>query len=133
MLTSHISLVILPGMARDPSSSKLSILQGTLDLMVLQTLASMGTLHGYGLARRIEQRSGDEVLLNQGTIYPSLLRLQQRRWISAKWAVSETGRRARYYTITAAGRGQLTIETSKWERLAAAMRRLLAPIEGGAE
>jgi transcriptional regulator len=133
MLTSHISLVILPDMAGDPSSSKLSILQGTLDLMVLQTLASMGTLHGYGLARRIEQRSGDEVLLNQGTIYPSLLRLQQRRWISAKWALSETGRRARYYTITAAGRGQLTIETSKWKRLAAAMRRLLAPIEGGAE
>lgn len=134
MLTTHISLVkYWSTMARDPSSSKLDILQGTLDLMVLQTLASMGTLHGYGLARRIEQRSGDEVLLNQGTIYASLLRLQQRRWISAKWGVSETGRRARYYSITAAGRGQLSIETSKWERLAAAMGRLLAPINRGAE
>jgi Transcriptional regulator PadR-like family len=75
-------------MARDPSSRKLDILQGTLDLMVLQTLASMGTFHGYGLARRVEQRNGDEVLVNQGTIYASLLRLQQRRWISAKRGVS---------------------------------------------
>jgi PadR family transcriptional regulator, regulatory protein PadR len=120
-------------MPRDPSNRKLDILQGTLDLMVLQTLASMGTLHGYGLARRIEQRSGDEVLLNQGTIYASLLRLQQRRWISAKWGMSETGRRARYYSITVAGRRQLAVETSKWERLTAVMGRLLAPIEGATE
>jgi transcriptional regulator len=120
-------------MPRDDSGSKLDILQGTLDLMVLQTLASMGPQHGYGLARRIEQRSGDEVLLNQGTIYPSLLRLQQRRWIGAKWGVSETGRRARFYSITAAGRRQLAVQTSKWERLAAVMGRMLAGSEGGAE
>jgi PadR family transcriptional regulator, regulatory protein PadR len=120
-------------MPRDDSTSKLDILQGTLDLMVLQTLATMGPQHGYGLARRIEQRSGDEVLLNQGTIYAGLLRLQQRRWISAKWGVSETGRRARFYSITAAGRKQLALETLKWERLAAVMGRVLAPSEGGAE
>lgn len=118
-------------MAND--ESKLDILQGTLDLMVLQTLAAMGPQHGYGLARRIEQRSGNEVLLNQGTIYPSLLRLQQRRWISAKWGISETGRRARFYSITAAGRRQLAVETTKWERLASVMGRMLAGSSGEAK
>src|SRR5439155_24158052 len=104
----------------DPMSiSKLDLLQGTLDLMVLQTLASMGPLHGYGLARRIEQLSGDEVLLNQGTIYAALVRLQQRRWIAAKWGTSDTSRRAKYYSITSTGRKQLIEETSNWERLAA--------------
>jgi PadR family transcriptional regulator, regulatory protein PadR len=117
-------------MDADTRRSRLEILQGTLDLMVLQTLASMGMQHGYALARRIEQRSGDEVLLNQGTIYAALVRLQQRRWIGAKWGVSETGRRARFYSITVAGRRQLTIETSNWERLTAVMGRLLAPVEG---
>jgi transcriptional regulator len=106
--------------------SKLDILQGTLDLMVLRTLATMGPLHGYGIARRIEQVSGDRVILNQGTIYTSLVRLQQRGWIRSKWGVSENNRRARFYTITRAGEKQLVAETEYWERLSAVMGRVLA-------
>ena len=109
-----------------PPASKLDILQGTLDLMVLRTLATLGPLHGYGLARRIEQSSGDELVLNQGTIYISLVRLQQRGWIRSKWGVSENNRRARYYAITPAGTRQLDTETRQWERLAAVMGRVLA-------
>jgi PadR family transcriptional regulator PadR len=112
------------------SDSKLDLLQGTLDLMVLQTLASMGRLHGYGLARRIEQLSDNEVLLNQGTIYASLVRLQQRGWILAEWGTSDTKRRAKYYAITRAGRGQLAHETANWQRLTTVIARVLAP-EGG--
>jgi transcriptional regulator len=115
------------------TASKLDILQGTLDLMVLQTLATMGPLHGYGLARRIEQISGDEVLLNQGTIYASLVRLQQRQWIAAEWGMSDTGRRAKYYSITGPGRTQLAEETQNWERLAAVIGRMLAGVQGGAK
>ena len=111
--------------------SKLDLLQGTLDLMVLQTLASMGSLHGYGIARRIEQASGDEVLLNQGTIYASLVRLQQRGWISADWGTSDNNRRAKYHSITRAGRKQLSEETSNWKRLSAMIGRVLAGSEGG--
>lgn len=106
--------------------SKLDILQGTLDLMVLRTLATLGSLHGYGIARRIEQVSGDHVILNQGTIYTSLVRLQQRGWIRSKWGVSENNRRARFYTITRTGEKQLAAETENWERMAAVMARLLA-------
>lgn len=106
--------------------SKLDILQGTLDLMVLRTLATMGPLHGYGIARRIEQVSGDRVILNQGTIYTSLVRLQQRGWIRSKWGVSENNRRARFYAITRAGEKQLAAETEYWERLAAVMGRVLS-------
>jgi PadR family transcriptional regulator, regulatory protein PadR len=106
--------------------SKLDLLQGTLDLMVLQTLEVMGALHGYGLARRIEQVSGDQVLLNQGTIYASLLRLQQRGWISAEWGISENNRKAKYYAITKTGKRQVRAERSNWERLAAVMGRVLA-------
>ena len=106
--------------------SKLDILQGTLDLMVLRTLATMGPLHGYGIARRIEQVSGDRVILNQGTIYTSLVRLQQRGWIRAKWGVSENNRRAKFYAITKVGEKQLVIETEYWERLAAVMGRVLS-------
>ncbi len=113
--------------------SKLDLLQGTLDLMVLQTLASMGSLHGYGLARRIEQLSGNEVLLNQGTIYASLVRLQQRGWIEAEWGTSETNRRAKYYSITRAGRKQLAEETSNWQRITAVIGRVLAPSPGGSK
>lgn len=109
---------------------KLDLLQGTLDLLVLQTLASMGPQHGYGLARRIEQLSGDEVLLNQGTIYASLVRLQQRRWIAAEWGVSETNRRAKFYSITKAGTRELAEETSYWERLTTVVSRVLAPSGG---
>jgi PadR family transcriptional regulator PadR len=108
------------------ANSKLDLLQGTLDLLVLQTLTSMGPQHGYGLARRIEQQSGNELLLNQGTIYAALVRLQQRRWIAAEWGTSETNRRAKYYSITRAGRKQLAEETSNWKRLAAVIGRALA-------
>ena len=104
---------------------KLDLLQGTLDLMVLQTLAAMGEQHGYGIARRIEQVSGDEMLLNQGTIYASLVRLQQRGWISAEWGVSENNRKAKYYSITKRGRKQLAEDAAYWQRLAAVMGRVL--------
>lgn len=111
--------------------SKLDLLQGTLDLMVLQTLAAMGALHGYGIARRIEQVSGDQVLLNQGTIYASLVRLQQRGWISAEWGTSENNRKAKYYSITRSGRKQLTEDAAYWQRLTGVMGRVLAMQEGG--
>ncbi|MGB2716473.1 MAG: PadR family transcriptional regulator [Vicinamibacterales bacterium] len=106
--------------------SKLDILQGTLDLMVLQTLLAMGPLHGYGIARRIEQVSGDRVILNQGTIYTSLVRLEQRGWIRSKWGTSDNNRRAKFYSITKAGEKQLVAETEYWERLTAVMGRVLA-------
>lgn len=106
---------------------KSDVMQGTLDLMVLKTLESMGTLHGYGIARRIEQVSVNSLSLNQGTIYPALLRLEQRGWIAAEWGVSETGRRARFYSLTAAGRKEIRQETENWERIAATMARFLAP------
>lgn len=107
--------------------SKSDVLQGTLDLMVLKTLESMGPLHGYGIARRIEQVSEDTVSLNQGTIYPALLRLEQRAWVKAEWGTSETGRRAKFYSLTRNGRKQIEQETEDWERIAATMARFLAP------
>lgn len=110
--------------------AKLDILQGTLDLMVLRTLCTLGSLHGYGIARRIEQVSGDRIILNQGTIYTSLVRLEQRGWIRSKWGVSENNRRARFYSLTRAGQKQLAAETENWERIAAVMGRVLAS-EGG--
>ena len=106
--------------------AKLDILQGTLDLMVLRTLSTLGSLHGYGIARRIEQVSGDRIILNQGTIYTSLVRLEQRGWIRSKWGVSENNRRARFYSLTRAGQKQLAAETENWERIAAVMGRVLA-------
>lgn len=108
---------------------KLDLLQGTLDLMVLQTLDTMGPLHGYGIARRIEQISGNEILLNQGTIYASLVRLQQRGWISAEWGVSDNNRKAKFYWITKSGKRQRKQDQTQWERLAAVMSRLLAAPE----
>ena len=105
---------------------KLDLLQGTLDLMVLQTLAAMGSLHGYGIARRIEQASGDSVLLNQGTIYASLVRLQQRGWISAEWGTSDNNRKAKFYSITKRGRKQLSEDAAYWQRLSVVMSRVLA-------
>jgi transcriptional regulator len=105
--------------------AKADILQGTLDLMVLQTLEAMGPQHGYGIARRIEQVSDDVLQLNQGTIYASLLRLQQRRWISASWGLSENNRKAKFYAITRAGRKQLAAEAENWQRIAAVIGRLL--------
>jgi transcriptional regulator len=111
------------------AESKLDLLQGTLDTMVLQTLEVIGPLHGYGIARRIEQVSGDRVLLNQGTIYASLVRLQQRGWITGKWGTSDHNRRAKFYSITKAGQKQLVRDTVYWQRLSAVMGRVLA-IEG---
>lgn len=105
---------------------KLDILQGTLDLMVLRTLSSLGEFHGYGIARRIEQLSGNSVMLNQGTIHVSLVRLERRGWIKAKWGVSENNRRARFYSITPSGRKQLTKETSEWEKMTAVVGLVLA-------
>jgi transcriptional regulator len=104
---------------------KLDLLQGTLDLMVLQTLAAMGPQHGYGVARRVEQVSGHRVLLNQGTIHASLVRLQQRRWIKADWGTSENNRRARFYSLTRTGRQQLEVRTTHWEQLTEVMARVL--------
>ena len=112
------------------TAAKLDLVQGTLDVMVLQTLATMGPLHGYGLARRIEQRSGDTILLNQGTIYASLVRLQQRKWISDEWGASDANRRAKFYSITKAGRKQLAEQRSYWRRLSAVLGRVLAPETG---
>jgi transcriptional regulator len=101
------------------------ILQGTLDLMVLKALDAMGPMHGYGLARRLEQISEDALLVNQGTIYLCLIRLVQRRWISAKWGTSENNRRARFYTITKPGRKQLAVEAGNWRRVSGVIGRLL--------
>lgn len=98
---------------------------GTLDLMVLKTLAAMGALHGFGIARRIEQVADGGFALNQGTIYPALLRLEQKGWISSEWGVSENNRRARFYSITKAGRKQLATETASWDRTVAMVNRLL--------
>ncbi len=105
--------------------SRSDVLQGTLDLMVLQTLDAMGPLHGYGVARRIEQISEDVLQLNQGTIYASLLRLQQRRWISASWGISDNNRKAKFYAITRTGRKQLAAQARNWERISAVMMRML--------
>ena len=107
------------------------VLQGTLDLIVLQTLEVMGPLHGYGIAQRVRQVSDDLLKLNQGTLYPALLRLEQRGWISSKWGASENNRKAKYYSLTRAGRKQLHAETESWERMTALMARLLGATEGG--
>ena len=107
----------------------MDVLQGTLDLMVLQTLGSMGPLHGYGIARRIEQISEDVLKLNEGTVYASLTRLQHQGWISASWGISENNRKAKFYAITRAGRRQLATETDNWQRLSGVIARLLRTAE----
>ena len=108
---------------------KSDVLQGTLDLMVLKVLDALGPQHGYGIARRIEQVSGQVLQLNEGTVYTSLLRLQQRRWIAADWGISENNRKAKYYSITKSGRKQLARERENWERIAGVIGRLLS-LEG---
>jgi transcriptional regulator len=105
--------------------NKSDILQGTLALMVLKTLDAMGPLHGYGIARRIEQVSEDELQLNQGTIYAALLRLTQRGWIKSDWGVSDNNRKAKFYSLTRSGRKQLTAQAKNWRRIAGVMGRLL--------
>src|SRR5579859_3469910 len=109
---------------------KSDIFPGTLDLLVLKTLDTLGPLHGYGIARRIEQISENLLHMNQGTLYPALLRLTQQGWITAKWGVSENNRRARFYSISRSGRKQLTRETESWERMTAMIGRLLQGAEG---
>jgi transcriptional regulator len=108
---------------REPA--KADVLQGTLDLMVLQTVAMLGPLHGYAIAARLEQVSGGALRLNMGTLYPGLMRLEQRGLLHAAWGVTETNRRARFYTLTAAGRRQLASEKADWERMTSIMQTLL--------
>ena len=105
--------------------NKSDILQGTLDLMVLQTLAALGPLHGYGIARRIEQISDESLKVNQGTIYLCLVRLMQKRWIKAEWGTSENNRKARFYSISKAGQKQLVAEAENWQRVSGTIGRLL--------
>jgi len=116
-------------MAKGSAGDRRDVLQGTLDLMVLKTLETLGPQHGYGIARRIEQMSEDVLKLNEGTVYASLMRLLQRRWIQASWGASENNRKARFYAITRSGRRQLTRETENWSRIAGVMARLLGTAE----
>jgi PadR family transcriptional regulator PadR len=104
---------------------KSDVLQGTLDLLVLKTVETMGPMHGYGIAQRIQQVSEDVLQLNQGTLYPALLRLEQQGWLRAEWGVSENNRKARYYSLTRAGRKQLIEERAEWDRVSGAIERLL--------
>jgi PadR family transcriptional regulator, regulatory protein PadR len=113
------------------ATDKSEILQGTLDLMVLKTLAAMGPLHGYGIARRIEQLSQAALEINQGTIYASLVRLGQKGWISSEWGTSDNNRKAKFYSITRAGRKQLHTEAENWERISAVIGRVLRIAERG--
>ena len=114
-----------------PEQKRSEVLQGTLDLMILKTLDAMGPLHGYGIARRIEQLSEDVLQLNEGTVYTSLLRLQQQGWISSSWGASENNRKAKFYSITKAGRRQLAEETANWERIAGVIGRVLQAASEG--
>ncbi len=112
------------------SSTRLELLQGTLDFMVLQTLESLGPQHGYGIARRIEQVSDDILKLNEGTVYAALMRLLHQRWISASWGASENNRKAKFYTITTAGKRQLAREVETWERMSSLIARLRVVEQG---
>jgi transcriptional regulator len=108
-------------------SPKTDVAQGTLALMILTTLDTLGPLHGYGIARRIEQVSGDVLQMNQGTLYPALVKLEQEGWIKAKWGASEQNRRAKFYALTPRGRKQLQAETARWSRVSAIVERFLKP------
>jgi transcriptional regulator len=110
-------------------SSKAEIWQGTLALMILKTLDALGPLHGYGIARRIEQTSGDRLALNYGTLYPSLLKLEQEGWIVSEWGVSENNRKAKFYKLTRAGRKQLAREAKEWNQTTAIVARFFEPME----
>jgi PadR family transcriptional regulator, regulatory protein PadR len=112
--------------AHAPVPPKNDVWQGTLALMILKTLEALGPLHGYGIARRIEQTSGDVLELNQGSLYPALLRLQQMGWITSKWGASENNRRARFYAITRAGKKQLAAEAKNWERVSGILARFVS-------
>jgi PadR family transcriptional regulator, regulatory protein PadR len=108
-------------------NDKQDVLYGSLALMVLRTLETLGPQHGWGIARRIEQISGDALALNQGTLYPALLRLEQMGWISSKWGVSENNRRAKFYSVTRTGKKQLAAEAQNWERMAGVIGKFLRP------
>ena len=108
---------------------KSDVLQGTLDLMVLKTLDTLGSMHGYGIAQRIQQVSSELLQLNQGTLYPALLRLEQRGWISSKWGTSDNNRKAKFYSLTRAGKKQLVKEAEDWRRIVEVMGRVLNPGE----
>ena len=110
---------------------KADLLQGTLILLVLRTLEALGPLHGYGIARRIEQISDDLLQLNQGTLYPALLRMEQEGWIASKWGASDKNRKAKYYSITPSGRKQLAKETNDWHRMSSTIERFLGAIPDG--
>jgi transcriptional regulator len=127
LLTSQRSLGYTYAVAKGltDASARTDVLQGTLDLMVLKTLDSMGPQHGYGIARRIEQVSDAVLTLNEGTVYASLMRLQHYGWILANWGASENNRKAKFYSITRTGRRQLARETASWERIAGVIQRLL--------
>ncbi len=130
LLTSQRSAGYSFGVAKGKADpARMDVLQGTLDLMVLQTLDSMGPQHGYGIARRIEQVSEDLLKLNEGTVYAALMRLQQERWIVATWGASENNRKAKFYAITRAGRRQLARQTARWERITQVIARLMRPAE----
>lgn len=111
------------------TASKAEVLQGTLDLLILKTLDTLGPLHGFGIARRLQQVSEDMLQLNQGTLYPALVRLEQRGWISSKWGVSENNRRARFYSLTKSGKKQLAVEAQSWERMSSVIGRVLKGAE----
>jgi PadR family transcriptional regulator PadR len=113
---------------KNQPTEKADVLQGTLILLVLRTLAALGPLHGYGIARRIEQISGELLQLNQGTLYPALLRMEQEGWIAPEWRASEKNRRAKFYAITAPGRRQLSKETKDWRRMSSTIDRFLGAI-----
>jgi transcriptional regulator len=108
---------------------KFEVPQGTLDLMILKTLESMGPLHGYRIARRIEQVSSEMLSVNQGTIYPALLRLEQRKWIRSEWGTSDTGRKVKFYSLTRIGLKQVAAEEENWSRIVSTMARFLSPAE----
>ena len=108
-------------------NEKTDVMQGTLDLLVLKTLEAMGSLHGWGIARRIEQVSEDAIRMNHGTLYPALVRLEQRGWLKSQWGISENNRRARFYSLTAKGQRQLSAQEERWERVAAIVARFRRP------
>ncbi len=113
---------------KDAPAEKADVLQGTLILLVLRTLDALGPLHGYGIARRIEQISGELLQLNQGTLYPALLRMEQEGWVSSKWGASEKNRKAKFYSVTASGRRRLAQETKDWQRMSSTIDRFLGAI-----
>lgn len=117
-------------MAKHTSTQKLDVLRGTLDLMILQALSALGPLNGFAIARRLEQLSEAALCLNEGTVYTSLLRLQQQGWIAAKWGASDSNRKAKFYAITRRGRRQLARETEDWQRMTVVIERILALEKG---